>query len=325
LASLEARNVTVRYGPVVALSGLSLKVEDGRLMVLLGPSGCGKTSLLRAVAGLVDLSSGRIFIDGRDVTDLPPAKREIGMVFQTGALFPNLSVYENVAYPLEARLMDRAEMRRRVAEVLSLVRLEGLDDRLPHELSGGQRQRVALARALAPHPKLLLLDEPLSSVDARLREELRAEVKRIQRELKVTTLYVTHDHEEAFLIADQMAVMRGGRVVQVGTPGELDSAPGDGFTAWFIGHNLIEGEELGEVGLISFRPEDAFITSAGPFTLKGRLLSLMRGRSRWTALVEVGRGTISVVVQEGQVPLLEGMTGAPVGVKVARYRVHEKW
>ncbi|HUA55291.1 MAG TPA: ABC transporter ATP-binding protein [Candidatus Sulfotelmatobacter sp.] len=237
MARLDIDGLAKRYGDVYAVHDVSLNVADGEFLVLLGPSGCGKTTTLRMVAGFVEPSAGRIGLGGGDVTLLPPWKRNAGMVFQSYALFPHLTVVQNVAFGLEMRKLARAEIARRVDEVLALVRLGGYGDRLPRQLSGGQQQRVALARALAIRPDVLLLDEPLSNLDAKLRQEVRVEIRELQRQLGLTTVMVTHDQEEALTMADRLAVMNEGRVCQVGTQRDLYERPADRFVAGFVGRS----------------------------------------------------------------------------------------
>ena len=225
--------------PVVA--DVSLAVPRGEFVTLLGPSGCGKTTTLRMIAGLLAPSGGRILVDGTDVTAMPAHRRNMGLVFQSYALFPHLSVARNVAFGLEMRGVARAEIAARVAEALALVRLGALSGRRPKELSGGQQQRVALARALVIRPSLLLLDEPLSNLDAKLREELRDEIRAIQRQLAITTIFVTHDQQEALSMSDRIVVMEGGRIAQAGSPAEIYEAPTSPFVATFVGRmNRIE-------------------------------------------------------------------------------------
>jgi putative spermidine/putrescine transport system ATP-binding protein len=231
-----------RYGAAWAVERVDLDVPQGEMVALLGPSGCGKTTTLRMVAGFVPPTAGRVLIAGKDVTHGPPHARDTGMVFQSYALFPHMTVAANVAFGLEMRRVGRAEREARVREALRMVRLGGLDDRLPRQLSGGQQQRVALARALVVKPAVFLLDEPLSNLDAKLRGEVRMEIRTLQRRLGLTTLIVTHDQEEALTMADRLVVMERGRVRQVGTAEDLYERPADPFVAGFVGRcNLVEG------------------------------------------------------------------------------------
>jgi multiple sugar transport system ATP-binding protein len=244
MVRVELEHVTKRFGRVVAVDDLSLEVQKGEFFVLLGPSGCGKTTTLRIIAGLEHPDKGRVLFDGEEVTHLPPARRGVSMVFQSYAVWPHMTVYENIALPLRVRKMRDEEIDRRVREVARLMRIEDLLSRYPSQLSGGQRQRVAVARALAVTPRVLLMDEPLSNLDALLRVQARAELKRLQHETKLTTIYVTHDQVEAMVLADRIAVMNAGRVLQVGSPEEVYTKPANRFVAHFIGSppiNLFEG------------------------------------------------------------------------------------
>ena len=242
MARLELANVTKRYGEMTAVDGVSLEVANGEFVVLLGPSGCGKTTTLRTIAGFVEPTSGTVRLDGNDVTALPPWKRNAGLVFQSYALFPHLTVNQNVAFGLEMRKVVKAEMPARIAEALRLVRLDHLGERLPRQLSGGQQQRVALARALVFRPDILLLDEPLSNLDAKLRQDVRVEIRELQRKLGLTTVMVTHDQEEALTMADRLVVMSEGRIRQIGTQHDLYERPADRFVADFVGRsNFIQG------------------------------------------------------------------------------------
>jgi iron(III) transport system ATP-binding protein len=238
--ALRVRGLAKRFGAEVAVDGVCLEVEAGGFTCLIGPSGCGKTTLLRMLAGLERQTAGRIEIAGRDVSARPPAERGVGMVFQSYALFPNLTAAENVAFGMRGR---SAERRARVEALLATVGLPGYGARLPRQLSGGQQQRVAIARALATDPKILLLDEPLSALDPLIREQLRGELKALQRRLGVTTVMVTHDQAEALAVGDRIAVMRAGRIVQEGAPEEIYQQPADAFVASFVGAaNLIDAE-----------------------------------------------------------------------------------
>jgi putative spermidine/putrescine transport system ATP-binding protein len=242
MARLSLEKLTRRFGNSLAVDGLDLRVGEGELMALLGPSGCGKTTTLRMVAGFLPPTSGRVLFDNDDVTALPAHRRSTGMVFQSYALFPHMTAAQNVGFGLEMRGLGAAERNARVEEALTMMRLAHLASRLPRELSGGQQQRVALARALVINPKLFLLDEPLSNLDAKLRAEVRIELRALQQRLGLTTVMVTHDREEALTMADRLVVMDGGRVRQIGSPRELYDEPQDAFVADFVGRcNILPG------------------------------------------------------------------------------------
>ncbi len=235
MPEVKLEGVTKRYGKVTAVDHLDLVVRDGEILTLLGPSGCGKTTTLRCIAGFIVPDEGRIFLGEEEVTRLPPEKRDIGFVFQNYALWPHMTVFQNLAFGLQLRRTPKDEIGKRVREVLSLVRLSGMEDRYPRQLSGGQQQRVALARALVLRPRVLLLDEPLSNLDAKLREEMRFEIRELQRQLGITAIYVTHDQAEALVLSDRIAVLNEGRLVQLGTPEEIYQRPANRFVAGFIG------------------------------------------------------------------------------------------
>ena len=246
---LRLEDLSKRFGSVVALAPTGLTIEAGLLVSLLGPSGCGKTTTLRIVAGFEAPDTGRVVIGGRDVSDLPPNKRNLGMVFQNYSLFPHLTVGENVAFGLKMAGMARAEIDRRVRDVLELVRLPGYEERFSHQLSGGQQQRVALARSLITNPSILLLDEPLGALDKNLRESMQFELRRIQQRLSITTVLVTHDQEEALTMSDRVAVMNQGRILQYGSPTEVYERPRTRFVSEFLGtSNLFRGEVAGRTG-----------------------------------------------------------------------------
>jgi iron(III) transport system ATP-binding protein len=239
---ISVQDLTKRFGPLAVVNGVNFTIEEGELFTLLGPSGCGKTTLLRPIAGFYAPDAGTVSFDGRVVNDVPPHQRGIGMVFQNYALWPHMTVFENVAYGLKLRKIGRAEIAERIKAVLENVKLSGLHDRYPGQLSGGQQQRVALARALVLNPKILLLDEPLSNLDAKIRVQVRAEIRKLQKDLGITTVYVTHDQEEALTLSDRIAVFNQGRVFQVGSPKALYERPANRFVADFIGiSNLIDG------------------------------------------------------------------------------------
>jgi spermidine/putrescine ABC transporter ATP-binding subunit len=240
---LELKNITKRFGDLVAVNDVSFSAERGRLVTFVGPSGCGKTTLLRVVSGFAEPDVGEVILDGHNVTRKPPNARDTAMVFQNYALFPHMSVAQNIAFGMRIKKTPREEIDREVTRLLALVKMEGLGERRPHELSGGQQQRVALARALSLHPKILLLDEPLSNLDANLRVKMREEIRRLQRRLGLTIIFVTHDQEEAMSISDLLVVMDQGIVKQVGSPTEVYEKPADEFVANFVGHiNFFIGE-----------------------------------------------------------------------------------
>ncbi|HZO63208.1 MAG TPA: ABC transporter ATP-binding protein [Gaiellaceae bacterium] len=302
MAYLELVDLHRDFGTVKALDGIEIQLGQGEFLSLLGPSGCGKTTALRLVAGFDRPDAGAIVVDGRDVTRVAPNKRDMGMVFQAYSLFPNMTAEQNVEFGLKIRGRNRAERRKRVGELLELVGLGHARGRYPHQLSGGMQQRVALARALAIEPRVLLLDEPLSALDAKVRVQLREEIRRIQLELGITTLYVTHDQEEALSVSDHVAVMYGGRIEQMGTPSEMYSSPATPFVAEFIGtmnrleatvvdgtsgevdHNGVrmtvpaaQGLSRGERVLVLIRPETLELEPAegngGPADLVGDVLT----------------------------------------------------
>src|SRR4051795_5455551 len=302
MAFLELQNLHRDFGTVKALDGIEIQLGEGEFLSLLGPSGCGKTTALRIVAGFDRPDAGRVVVDGKDVTSVAPNKRDMGMVFQAYSLFPNMTAAQNVEYGLRLRGQDKRNRRQRVSELLELVGLGQAGDRFPHQLSGGMQQRVALARALAIEPRVLLLDEPLSALDAKVRVQLREEIRRIQLELGITTLYVTHDQEEALAVSDHVAVMYRGRIEQIGPPSEMYSRPATPFVAEFIGTmNRLEatiadgssgtvehggvtlsveaarGRTRGERVLVLIRPETVELSPAngagGANTLNGEVIA----------------------------------------------------
>ena len=243
MAYLETLQLTKRFGAMTAVDNVSLSIEKGELVSLLGPSGCGKTTTLRLIAGFEKPTEGTIMLDKEEITNIPDNKRNMGMVFQSYALFPNMNVADNVGFGLDVRRVPKEEKDKRVAEMLELVGLKGQADRFIHQISGGQQQRVALARALAIRPRVLLLDEPLSALDAKVRLNLRGEIRRIQQELAITTIYVTHDQEEALVLSDRVVVMNEGRVEQLGSPLEIYENPWTPFVATFVGTiNVVKAE-----------------------------------------------------------------------------------
>ncbi|MCC0630231.1 MULTISPECIES: ABC transporter ATP-binding protein [unclassified Clostridioides] len=235
MSYLKINNVFKNYDQKRILNNISLDIEEGEFLCLLGPSGCGKTTLLRIIAGLEDVNSGAIILQDKDITNLEPSKRGFGIVFQSYALFPNMTAYNNIAFPLKERKVLKEKIDNKVKEVLEIVGLTNEAHKYPKELSGGQQQRIAIARALALEPKFLLLDEPMSALDAKVRHKLRMDIKRLQKELNITTIMVTHDQEEAITMADKIAILNGGDIMQIGTPEEIYQNPQNLFTAQFIG------------------------------------------------------------------------------------------
>jgi len=277
------RNVSRRYGGVLALDAVSFEIENGEFFTFLGPSGSGKTTCLRLIAGFDQPSGGEVWIQGRPVAGVPPYERDVNTVFQDYALFPHMTVGENIAFGLMIRKVPLAERRRRAEEMLEMVALGGLAERKPSQLSGGQRQRVALARALINQPKVLLLDEPLGALDLKLREQMQVELKAIQRQVKITFVYVTHDQGEALSMSDRVAVMNAGRIEQISPPAEVYERPASPFVASFVGiSNLLEGEAAraitGSPEPLLIRPEKIVVVEAGPACRLGRAPST--GRSR---------------------------------------------
>jgi putative spermidine/putrescine transport system ATP-binding protein len=337
MAFLELQNLQRNFGPVKALDGIEILLGEGEFLSLLGPSGCGKTTALRLVAGFDRPDGGAIVVDGKDLTNVAPNKRDMGMVFQAYSLFPNMTARQNVEYGLKLRGKDKTVRRKRVQELLELVGLGHAADRYPHQLSGGMQQRVALARALAIEPRVLLLDEPLSALDAKVRVQLREEIRRIQLELGITTLYVTHDQEEALSVSDHVAVMYGGRIEQMGSPAEMYSAPATPFVAEFIGTmNRLEGtvveggvehggttlrieaaqgRERGERVLVLIRPETVAVArangNAGVNTLVGDIVT-QTFLGPVTRLKIIGAGVDVIADVPTQTAL-----GLPVGTRVA--------
>ena len=278
MAYLELKGLERDFGTVKALDGIEISLDQGEFLSLLGPSGCGKTTALRLVAGFDRPDKGSIVVDGKDVTHVSPSKRDMGMVFQAYSLFPNMTASQNVEFGLKIRGRHRGDRHKRVGELLELVGLGDAGDRYPHQLSGGMQQRVALARALAIEPRVLLLDEPLSALDAKVRVQLREEIRRIQLELGITTLYVTHDQEEALSISDHVAVMYSGRIEQMGSPAEMYSSPATPFVAEFIGTmNRLEATVLdGGTGAVEYGGVTLTVNAARDRARGSRVLVLVR-------------------------------------------------
>jgi putative spermidine/putrescine transport system ATP-binding protein len=336
MSGLVLNNVTKQFGTFTAVENVHLSVPHGTFVCLLGPSGCGKTTLLRMIAGLEDPTNGAILLDGADITGVPTHKRNLGMVFQSLALFPHLSVGENIAYPLRIRGASREEQKKRVDELLALIHLPGYGDRPVSKLSGGQRQRVAIARALALSPRLFLLDEPLSALDAKLREAMQVELRQLQQKLGITTIVVTHDQREAMTMADTVVVMNGGHIRQSASPIEIYRKPADTFVADFIGStNLIEiqadssgaatifGHRVQGLALpagtqkatISVRPEDVHLTAPGNGAIDGTVTFVRDLGGTIETFVEAGGKEIIAVSTPRERP--EVVAGQIVGISLS--------
>lgn len=345
MSFLQLSGVSKYYGSTCAVADMNLSVEKGEFVSLLGPSGCGKTTTLQMIAGFADVSAGSIRLDGRDITHAKPNTRGLGIVFQSYALFPHMTVHDNVSFGLEMRRVPRAERTERVASVLALVHLEAHAQRYPRELSGGQRQRVALARALVIAPPVLLLDEPLSNLDAKLREEMQFELREIQRKVGTTTVMVTHDQTEAMSISDRVVVMEAGRVTQIDPPHRLYEHPQTRFISNFVGKaNLLEariaatsgarasvvvgalgfdvdapGAQIGEAVLLSLRPEKIRLVPGGQGRLDGTVRQRFFLGSQWLYQIGTAAGNLVVVCgNDGQAPAEEG---AHVGLEWAAQMV----
>jgi iron(III) transport system ATP-binding protein len=333
MAVVELDSISKSYGSVLALDGVSLAIRSGEFFTLLGPSGCGKTTLLRTVAGFHRQDQGSIRVDGETIDHVPAYRRDIGMVFQDYAVFPHMTVEGNVAFGLKNRRCGRSEIRERVGRALELVRLSGHATRMPHQLSGGQQQRVGLARAMVISPKILLMDEPLSNLDAKLRIELREDIRDLQRSLGTTTIYVTHDQEEALVVSDRLCVMHDGRVHQVGTPWEIYKRPATLFVASFVGAmNLLDPlpEELAQrvaartgrrPRVAGIRPEDVVLEADGAaagdaFAIEGTIAKISFAGREAFYFVTTARGPPFQVQVHRPTPALLGRAGQPVRLRL---------
>ncbi|OHV79674.1 ABC transporter ATP-binding protein [Ensifer sp. LCM 4579] len=340
MASVRFENVTKKFGDFVAVANFNLEIKDKEFLVLLGPSGCGKTTTMRMVAGLEEPTSGDIYIDSDRINDVLPKYRDVAMVFQSYALYPHLTVEDNIGYPLKIRKVPPDVYKRRIAEVARRVELDTMLKRLPKELSGGQRQRVALARAIVRTPRVFLMDEPLSNLDAKLRTQMRAELKHLQHELQVTTIYVTHDQIEAMTLAHRVAVMNRGVIEQLGTPRDIYSNPRTLFVAGFIGSppmNLISGEvrdgvfasaglRVGGAGradirraVLGVRPEDIQVASAEDpdVNLVAPIYSVELTGENTLVSLQLGGALITLRADKN----FAGQIDQPVGVKIAADRM----
>ena len=335
-ADVRLDRVTKRFDDVVAVDDVSLEVERGSFFALLGPSGCGKTTTLRMIGGFEEPTAGTIYLGERDVTGLPSFKRDVNTVFQSYALFPHLSIYENVAFGLRRRGVGGGDLKQRVGDALELVALTGMERRKPRQLSGGQQQRVALARALVNHPRVLLLDEPLGALDLKLRKQMQLELKRIQHEVGITFIHVTHDQEEAMTMADRIAVMHAGKIEQLGTPSDLYEHPQTAFVAGFLGiSNLLTGEASADGGVelpdgthvrvapnalnghdgrvaVGIRPEKIRINGSDENRLDGTVTERSYIGVSTQYIVETSAGAVTVYVQNAD----PGTSGAGEGDRV---------
>jgi ABC-type Fe3+/spermidine/putrescine transport system ATPase subunit len=338
ITGLDLIALSGSYGKQKVVSDFSLSFTLGELFCLLGPSGCGKTTILKIVTGLLEPDGGRVILEGQDITHLPPQKRNVSLVFQNYALFPNLNVFENVAYGLRQRRVSGDELQRRVEETLALVHLAEYTNRRVHEISGGEQQRIALARALVVRPRLLLLDEPLSNLDARLRADIRKEIRSLQRELGLTMVYVTHDQEEALSLSDRIGVMNAGRLEQTGSPRDIYEHPATRFVADFIGHcNFIEGEikdgnlsllgkhfavpapgiPAGEKVICAIRPERVQLKTSTDVDWKGRIreAEYTGPTVRYQIVLEGGSQSVELIAE---VPVSQAIfrIGESVGLEI---------
>ncbi|HEX5077587.1 MAG TPA: ABC transporter ATP-binding protein [Geminicoccaceae bacterium] len=333
MALVELDGITKSYGSVVALDRVSLTIASGEFFTLLGPSGCGKTTLLRTVAGFHRQDQGSIRVGGEAIDDVPAYRRDIGMVFQDYAVFPHMTVEGNVAFGLKNRRCGRSEIKQRVARALELVRLSAHATRMPHQLSGGQQQRVGLARAMVINPKILLMDEPLSNLDAKLRIELREDIRDLQRSLGTTTIYVTHDQEEALVVSDRICVMHDGQVHQIGTPWEIYKRPATLFVAGFVGAmNLLDPLPDGLARrlaarpgrpprIVGIRPEDVVLETDGAaggdaYLLEGTVAKISFAGREALYFVDTALGIPFQVQVHRPTPALLGRTGQPVRLRL---------
>jgi iron(III) transport system ATP-binding protein len=328
MTSIRLENISKKFPGVAALEDVNLTVEKGEFFTLLGPSGCGKTTLLRTIAGFYQQDTGHVYLGDECIDAVPPHRRDTGMVFQNYAVFPHMTVFQNVAFGLSTRGIRGDEARGKVTRALAMARLSGYEKRTPDQLSGGQQQRVGLARAMVIEPRVLLMDEPLSNLDAKLRIEMRAEIRDIQRQLGTTTVYVTHDQEEALVISDRIAVMKSGRVQQVGKPWEIYRNPANTFVAAFVGNtNFIDGALLGRPGVqLAVRPETLVLTPEGAGGSPGSSTAVLQGTveksvftgSLVTYTVSCGEGVTIAVERHKPAPSDILQTGSPARVLIPR-------
>ena len=309
---LDLNGLSKEFGNFVAVKDFNLSIAKGEFVSLLGPSGCGKTTTLQMIAGFVEPTAGSIMVEGTDLLATPAAKRNIGIVFQSYALFPHMTVAQNVGFGLEMRGISAAERDRRIARAIDIVHLKGFEERYPKQLSGGQQQRVALARAIVIEPRILLLDEPMSNLDAKLREDMQIELRQIQQELGITTLLVTHDQHEAMALSDRIAVMNGGNIVQIGTPYEVYENPADEFVSTFLGKSNLLAEPGARGVTRSLRPEKARLVSSGEGKLQGHVTACVFFGAYWLYQVLTEFGPI--MVHEQNLGAAKAAHGEAVGI-----------
>jgi putative spermidine/putrescine transport system ATP-binding protein len=314
--SVALRNLCCRFGNVQALDGFSLEIGPGEFVAMLGPSGCGKTTALRILAGFENATSGQVIVDGKDVQAIPPQRREMGMVFQSYSLFPNMTVLENVAFGLRLRKVSSAERKKKAMSLLEMVELKDRANRYPHQLSGGQQQRVALARALAIEPRVLLLDEPLSALDAKVRVQLREQIRALQRRLAITTVFVTHDQDEALSMADRVAVMRSGKLEQVARPAELYDNPQTAFVAEFVGTMNRLPAKVVSPGKVAVLGREVAARGARASSSGEEVDVLVRPESLAVSIVPGANGIVTAVTFRGAQTRVDVLLWADVAVKV---------
>jgi putative spermidine/putrescine transport system ATP-binding protein len=314
--SVALRNLCCRFGNVQALDGFSLDIGPGEFVALLGPSGCGKTTALRILAGFENATSGEVLVNGQDVQAIPPQRREMGMVFQSYSLFPNMTALENVAFGLRLRKVGSADRKKKAMSLLEMVELKDRVNRYPHQLSGGQQQRVALARALAIEPRVLLLDEPLSALDAKVRVQLREQIRALQRRLAITTVFVTHDQDEALSMADRVAVMRSGKLEQVAPPAELYDNPQTAFVAEFVGTMNRLPAKVVSPGKVAVLGREVAARGAHATTSGNEVHVLVRPESLALAIVPGANGIVTAVTFRGAQSRVDVLLWADVAVKI---------
>ncbi|UUX33474.1 ABC transporter ATP-binding protein [Fundicoccus culcitae] len=316
---VQINNLSVIYDNGDGVKDINLSINQGEILTLLGPSGCGKTTIMRAIGGFNKVTAGEILIDGQDVTNLAPENRPTGMVFQSYNLWPHMTVFENLAFGLKLRKVSKADIKKQVATILDLVRMPGVEEKFPSQLSGGQQQRVAIARSLLLKPAVLLLDEPFSALDAKIRHEMRSEIKRIRQDLDLTIVFVTHDQEEAMSISDRIVVMDKGVIAQVGTPNDIYDNPETQYVASFIGTMNFDQSESGEV--VASRPEDIVLGQAGEYEHSATIADIMLIGHYAIVTLDLPNGSqLQSFISRSEVP--NYLIGSDVSYKVARHHVY---